>query len=107
MAGDQMDLLTWKPTCKLIAFPPARRSHRVRWIAENLLRKHGGAADAYWKQTVTRTRNELHGVGIPEGEIETELRAFFDAVQAEMVRLACCVRHREADAAWSTEPRQQ
>jgi hypothetical protein len=107
MAGDQMDLLTWKPTCRIMAFPPARRSYRVRWIAENLLRKHGGAADAYWKQTITRTRNELHCVGIPEREIETELRAFFDAVQAEMVRLTYRVRQPKADAARSTEPRQK
>lgn len=99
MVDDQMDLLPCKPPCEVIAFPPARRVDRVRRVAEKLLRKHGRAADVYWKQTVTRTRNELNGVGASASAVEFELRAFFDAVQAEMVRQTCDERRPGGDAA--------
>lgn len=99
MVDGRMDLLPRRPQCQVIAFPPARRVDRVRRVAENLLRKRGRAADVYWKQTVTRTRNELNSIGAPASAVEFELRAFFDAIQAEMIRQTCDERRPGGDAA--------
>src|SRR5689334_10849208 len=97
MDGEQTVLLSWKPACRVHAFPPARRVNRVRQIAESLSRKHGRAADAYWKQVVTRTWNEMATLSVPEHEIHAALHALFDAVLTELNRMA--YRQRGGNAA--------
>lgn len=83
----QMDLLNWTPPRKVLAFPLAKRIGRIRSVAEKLSRKHGFMAETYWKQTVSTLRGQMERVGIPDDEIEAELRSFFFAVQEEMTRM--------------------
>lgn len=83
----QMDLLNWTPPRKVLVFPLTRRIGRIRHVAEKLSAKHGFMAETYWKQTVSTLRNQMERVGIPEDEIEAELRAFFFAVQSELTRM--------------------
>lgn len=87
MVGEQLDLLTWKPPATIHAFPLWARSDKVRSVAETLARKHGKAAEAYWKQTVTTLTNQLRRLGVEAAEVEAEARAFFYVVQDEMARL--------------------
>lgn len=84
MIGEQLDLLSWAPPCRVHAFPLARRLTKVRAVAENLRRKHGKAADIYWRQTVSTLAGQLSRAGVPASEVSETLRGFFDAVQREM-----------------------
>jgi hypothetical protein len=84
MNGKQLDLLSWAPPCRIHAFPLARRMTKVRAVAENLHRKHGRAADIYWRQTVSTLAGQLSRAGVPASEVSETLRGFFDAVQREM-----------------------
>jgi hypothetical protein len=87
MVGEQLDLLTWKPPCEILAFPLCARREKVRAVAQNLLRKHEKAAEVYWKQTVSTLGNQLDRLGIERPDIDAQLRTFFHAVQSEMIRL--------------------
>lgn len=85
---DDLPLFRWSPpACQVIAFPTTKRIGKIRRTAQILSEKSGKAADRYWQQVVGGMRSQMTTAGIPEGEIEAELRAFFAAVQIEMVRL--------------------
>jgi hypothetical protein len=84
MIGEQLDLLSWSPPCRVHAFPLARRITKIKAVAENLHRKHGKAADSYWRQTVSTLAGQLSRAGVPDSEISEAVRGFFDAVQMEM-----------------------
>lgn len=84
----QLDLLTWTPPRKVIAFPMAKRIGKVRHTAEILASKQSDAARAYWRQVCGALSAQMDRAGIPADERDVELRAFFDAVQAELNRLA-------------------
>lgn len=88
MVGEQLDLLNWKTPAAVHAFPLSARQNKVRAVAENLSRKHGKAADIYWKQTISTLGNQLYRIGVDRCEIDFELRSFFDAVQSELHRMA-------------------
>lgn len=88
MRSDDLPLFAWQPSKQVLLFPLKRRVGKIRHTATKLVRKHGDDADLYWKQVVAANRKHLERIGMPEAEIETELRNFFDAVQAELVRIA-------------------
>lgn len=68
------------PRCEVLPFPAVRRVGKVRRTAEVLLNKSGKGADHYWRQVVDGMRSQMTGAGIPEEQIDRELRAFADAV---------------------------
>lgn len=72
----------------IVAFPLTRRIGKIRAVATNLASKSGGAAEAYWKQTVATIANQMDRNGVNQNEIRQELREFFHAVQREMIRMA-------------------
>lgn len=85
--SEQLDLFSWhQPSAHVFIFPIARNSYRVRLVADNLERKHGQAADVYWRSTVTRIANELRRQGLNEEGISAEISAFFRAVEMELRR---------------------
>lgn len=87
MANEQLDLLYWQPAPKVIVFPLRHRANQVRRVAETIGRKNGQAGTAYWRQTMSRTRNELVALALTVIQIDEQLRQSFDAVQAELIRL--------------------
>jgi len=85
-------------TAEIIQFPIDRQLYFVRETARVLERKHGVAADRFWKLTCRRLYARLQVQGIPSSQINSEIAAFSDAVQLEMQRAAW--------AAWeATNPR--
>ncbi|UCI17021.1 DUF6074 family protein [Mesorhizobium sp. B2-1-8] len=84
----QLSLLDWTPPCKVVAFPLAKRSGKVRRVAEVLSTKHGAAATNYWKQTIAAIAGQMQRAGIDHDAINSELRDFHDAVQRELWTLA-------------------
>ncbi|MFK3665090.1 DUF6074 family protein [Ochrobactrum teleogrylli] len=88
MVGEQLDLLNWKAPAIVHAFPLSARHGKVKAVAENLSRKHGKAADTYWRQTVSTLGGQMFRAGVARSEIEYQLRSFFDAVQLELNRMA-------------------
>jgi hypothetical protein len=88
MQHSELPLFAWKPPVKVILFPLTKRVGKIRHTAQKLSERHGDDATLYWKQVVAANRKHLERVGLSEGEIDAELRAFFDAVQAELNRMA-------------------
>lgn len=88
MQRDDLPLLAWKQPVRLLLFPLTRRVGKIRHTASKLAQKHGEDANLYWRQVVASNRKHLERVGLSDGQIEIELRAFHDAVQREMVQLA-------------------
>jgi len=95
----QLNLLDWQPPRRVLVFPLARRVVRVRNVAEKLSQKSGFVAEAYWKQTVSTLRGQMERAGIETEVIDQELRSFFDAVQAELNRMAYASRGHPGGAA--------
>lgn len=81
-----LPLFVWNPPVKVIVFPLIKRVGKIRKTAAILSRKQGDDAASYWKQVTTANRKHLVRVGLDEADVESELRAFHDAVQSEMVR---------------------
>ncbi|WP_332304685.1 DUF6074 family protein [Rhizobium sp. GR12] len=88
MSGSELPLFSWRPPCKVIAFPLNNRVGKVRKTASILSKKHGEDADLYWKQIVAGNRKHLLRIGLSEAAIDAELLSFHQAVHAEMVRQA-------------------
>lgn len=88
MRGDDLPLFAWQPPRQVLLFPLINRVGKVRHTAFKLAGKHGEDATLYWKQVVAANRKHLERVGLSETEIDTEIRAFFDAVQGELNRMA-------------------
>lgn len=88
MLRDDLPLFAWKPARQVLLFPLINRVGKVRHTASKLARKHGDEAALYWKQVVASNRKHLARVGLSDDEIDAELRTFFDAVQAELVRIS-------------------
>lgn len=79
-------LFNWSPPVRIILFPLTKRIGKIRHTAQKLAGKRGDDADIYWRQVIAANRKHLARVGLDDAAIETELLAFHDAVQAEMVR---------------------
>ncbi|CAN7241205.1 DUF6074 family protein [Mesorhizobium sp. LjNodule214] len=88
MQSDDLPLFRWRPPVRIIIFPLTKRVGKVRHTAKMLAGKHGEDATLYWRQVIAANRRHLERVGLPETDIEAELRSFFDAVQGELARMA-------------------
>lgn len=72
----------------LIVFPLAKRTGRIRRVAYSLSRKSKPLAELHWKKTVITLIDQMKRAGVPQPEIESQIHAFFDAVQSELNRMA-------------------
>ncbi|MBD9592704.1 hypothetical protein IB270_07655 [Ensifer sp. ENS05] len=75
-------------TAEIIQFPIDRQLYFVRETARALERKHGDAADRFWKLTCRRLYARLQVQGMANAEINGEIEAFSKAVHLEMQRAA-------------------
>ncbi|WP_431321657.1 DUF6074 family protein [Rhizobium sp. YTU87027] len=77
-----------KSSAEIIQFPIDRQIYFVRETARVLERRHGEAADRFWKLTCRRLYARLQVQGMPATEIEKEIDAFCQAVYLEMQHAA-------------------
>ena len=96
MKCDRLPLVAWQPPRQVLLFPLTKRIGKIRQTAQILSSKCGDEAAIYLKQVASAARRHLARIGLTEEEIEVQLRAFFDAVQAEVVRLAYSGRISDA-----------
>jgi len=75
-------------TAEIIPFPIDHDVYHVRETARVLERRHGEAADRFWKLTCRRLYARLQVQGLAEPTITKEIEAFSRAVQTEMKRAA-------------------
>lgn len=73
-------------TAKIIPFPIDRHVYFVRETARILERRHGDAADRFWKMTCRRLYARLQIQGMADEGIRNEIQFFSQAVQLEMQR---------------------
>jgi hypothetical protein len=76
----------------LLLFPFASRTGKVRHVAEKLMQRNGVEAVHYWKATVRTLSEHMARIGLGDDEADWQLRAFHDAVQAELCRLGGVAR---------------
>ncbi|RWN47351.1 MAG: hypothetical protein EOS03_13460 [Mesorhizobium sp.] len=86
MSSTQPSTILSEPACTVLVFPLARRTEKVRRVAELLERKHGREAEVYWSNTVRGLFDQLDRAGIDRDDIRREVDAFQVAVQAELRR---------------------
>ena len=82
-------------TAIIIPFPIDRDVYFIRETARVLERRHGEAAERFWKTTCRRLYARLQVQGMQDAEIKPEIEAFSIAVQLEMQRAAA--------ASWAAE----
>ena len=99
MSDAQMDLLSWTPPVKVIAFPLAARIDKVRRCAEVLERKNGKDAKSYWTRTVRSMADRLLKAGIDRRLVEIEADRFTEAVERELQRRAWAGQSKQPDGA--------
>src|SRR4051812_13024133 len=75
----------WKPAL-VIPFPTIRRTGKIRRTAEILTRRHGRAAESYWRQVISGMAGQMEAAGLHEVVIGAEIESFRHAVQAELRR---------------------
>ena len=82
-------LFDWTPPCRMIVFPMSRRVGRIRDVAVKMLDKPTDRAALSYRDQVTEGMlKQMAKVGIPEAEQDEQLGAFWQAVQAEIIRLS-------------------
>lgn len=100
MRSDGLPLFAWSPPCRIIVFPLTKRVGRIRTVAEKMLDKPTDRAAAFYRNQVTDALlKSLERAGIPEAEQDEQLGAFWQAVQAEMIRLNYAGHRTGGDAA--------
>ena len=85
---DDLPPFRWTPPAQVILFPLTKRVGKIRHTANMLSRKHGEDANLYWKQIVAGLRRQLERLDVSKAEADDEIKAFFDAVQTELRRMA-------------------
>lgn len=70
----------------IVPFPQNRNVGKARHVARLMLARRGRHRDAYLKQVRLRFGWALRGAGLTDAEIDRQLAAFVEAVNAEMVR---------------------
>ena len=100
MAHADLPLFAWTPPRRIVMFPLDRKVGRVRDVAEKMLDKPTDRAAASYRNQVTDGMlRAMERLGIPEPEQDEQLGAFWDAVQAEMLRILYRGRRPGGDAA--------
>lgn len=86
--ADKLPLFTWKhPECRLIPFPMVNRIGRIRDTAAKMLDKPTEkSAEHYRRQVDEAMTSQLSKIGLLGEAIESERLAFWEAVNAEMMR---------------------
>lgn len=69
---------------RIIPFPVTAQDSEVSAAAAALSRLHGEAANAFWRQTIARLRQQLSRNGVRPEESDVELRAFSAEVFARI-----------------------
>lgn len=88
MTHDDNPPLNWQPSRQVVVFPMVRRVGRIRDVAAKMLDKRTDrAATSYRDQVTDGMLRSLHRAGISEDEQDEQLGAFWNAVQAEILRL--------------------
>lgn len=91
MIPADLPLFSWSPPRKVIMFPMNRRAGRIRSTATKLLDKPTERAAASYRNQVTDALlRSFDRAGIPEAEQDEQLGAFWQAVEAEVVRQTYC-----------------
>jgi hypothetical protein len=75
-------------SAEIISFPIDRNVFHVRETARILERRHGEAANRFWKLTCQRLYARLQVDGVPEPDIKKAIQFFSNAVQMEMQHAA-------------------
>ncbi|WP_336741351.1 DUF6074 family protein [Aureimonas altamirensis] len=71
----------------VIPFPTSKRVGHIRRTAERICNSRTDReANFIWKRAVQGMWRQMEKAGVPNDQIETELRIFHDCVQAEMIR---------------------
>ncbi|MEN3146141.1 DUF6074 family protein [Neorhizobium sp. IRAMC:178] len=81
-----LPLFDWKAPTKVIVFPLTARVGKIRRAAEVLESKRGPDADGYWKAQTRKMSDGLAKCGVASSEIDKHVRAFWLAVDAEMLK---------------------
>lgn len=85
---DYGPLFTWQPTRQVIVFPMVKRVGRIRDVAIKMLDKPSDRAASHYRHKVTDAMlRGFEKLGIPEDEQDEQLGSFWQAVEAEMIRL--------------------
>lgn len=75
----------------VIVFPMERRTGRIKDVATKMLDKPTDRAAAFYRGQVTDALlRQLERAGIPAEERDEQMRAFWQSVKTEMVRLTYC-----------------
>lgn len=94
-----LPLFTWEPPRKLLAFPMINRVGKIRDVAMKMLDKSTDRHAEHYRNQVTEALvKHLERIGLSEVEVNTELDAFWQKVQEEMIR-------RTHSAAGSNNPK--
>ena len=85
--NSSLPLFSWQAPCSVIAFPLDRRMGKIRDVAAKLLDKTTDRhAEWYRRQVTEALLVHLERLGLPEGEQDDQLGAFWSRVQDEMIR---------------------
>ena len=88
MSIDRLQQSLVSPPGEVLVFPAKMRTGKIRRTAENLAKRHGRAAESYWRQVATGMASQMARAGLDRAIIEREVRAFHDAVQRELQALS-------------------
>jgi hypothetical protein len=96
MQYDDLPLFAFKPPCKLIPFPAARRVGKIAHVAAKIHERRGKekAINHYWSQVVEAMAAQLEKAGFDNPTIIAEIDAFEEAVHAEVRRLRAIDQYR-------------
>lgn len=88
-APTDLPLFTWKPQCRVIAFPMVNRIGKIRDVARKL---HDKATDRhaeyYVKQVSDGLAAHLERLGVPPEERNRQIDDFWSKVEQEVIRLS-------------------
>lgn len=88
MTHDDLPLFKWIPVGRVIVFPMARRSGRIRDVALKMLDKPTErAASSYRNQLTATLVKQLEKAGLSDEDLDEYVGEFWSAVQVEINRL--------------------
>ncbi|PBB85723.1 DUF6074 family protein [Mesorhizobium sp. WSM3876] len=86
-----LPLFRWRPQCRVIAYPPARRIGKARDVAAKWLQqKTRKQADAYAIRIDDDLDDHLMRLGVHEQERKAMRDGFWQTVRREIARLQRC-----------------
>lgn len=108
MTKDDLPLMRFDfrpPPCQVIIFPMEARIGKARHVAEKCLsRKSKEQRTGYWNLIVKNLTEELEKRGLQPDQIQKEIEAFRDAVEAEMRKAHAQANQSPRPAEWDDGP---